>query len=482
MARKLARELGDLSLCEVADLIKVGEISAVETLESAFDRIDRLDPVHHAFIWQDREAAMARAAWLDKARAAGQTVGPLHGVPMAHKDMYYRAGRVSTCGSLIRRNEKAETTATALKRLDGAGAIDLGGLAMVEFAMGPHGFNAHLPRTLNPWGRDHIPCGSSSGSGVAVGSRMVYGSLGSDTGGSIRCPAAANGIVGCLPTYSLVSRRGAMPMSWSLDCVGPLTRTVRDAARILGIIAGPDASDETATGAPVPNYEERLKHALSGIRIGVPDGYFDEDLHPDVEAALAASLDVFRAAGATIVTVKIPESVAVVSAIHPLVMKAEGSANHRTWKRTRTDEYSDEVGKRLEAGYFISATDYINALQYRVFALQDFLDHVLSQVDVLHTAVLPIPTPTLEETSYRDGPTYLKMVVSLTRNTRPINFLGLPALSVTCGYTSNGMPTSFQLIGRPYSEATLFQLGHRYQQETRWHLDVPAELRAGGAH
>jgi aspartyl-tRNA(Asn)/glutamyl-tRNA(Gln) amidotransferase subunit A len=307
---------------------------------------------------------------------------------------------------------------------------------------------------------------------------MVYGSLGSDTGGSIRCPAAANGIVGCMPTYSLVSRRGAMPMSWSLDCVGPLTRTVRDAARVLKAIAGPDASDETAGGAPVPDYEAQLNHVLSGIRIGVPDGYFDDGLDPDVASVLEASLDVFRDAGATIAKVKIPESLSIASAVHPLVMKAEGSANHRPWKRTRSGDYSPEVGKRLEAGYFIPATDYINALQYRNFALEDFLDNVLSRVDVLHTAVLPIPTPTLEETSYRDGPTYLNMVVALTRNTRPINFLGLPALSVTCGYTANGMPTSFQLIGRPFSEALLFQLGHRYQEATRWHLDVPTELRA----
>jgi aspartyl-tRNA(Asn)/glutamyl-tRNA(Gln) amidotransferase subunit A len=481
MTQGLARQLADLSLCDVAELISSGEISAVETLEAAFERIDRLEPVHHAFIWQDREAATARAAWLDKARAAGEIIGPLHGVPMAHKDMYYRAGRVSTCGSLIRRNEKAERTATVLKRLDAAGAIDLGGLAMVEFAMGPHGFNAHLPRALNPWSHEHVPCGSSSGSGVAVGARMVYASLGSDTGGSVRCPAAANGIVGCLPTYALVSRRGVMPMSWSLDCVGPLTRSVRDAARVLKVIAGPDSTDDTGVGTPIPDYETRLEHALGGARIGVPDGYFNEDLDPDVESVVAASLDVFRSAGAKIVPVKIPESVRIASAIHPLVMKAEGAANHRPWKQTRTNEYSEEVGKRLEAGYFILATDYINALQYRAFALQDFLDNVLSQVDVIHTPVLPIPTPTLQDTAYRDGPAYLQMVVSLTRNTRPINFLGLPALSVTCGYTSNGMPTSFQLVGRPFSEALLFQLGHRYQQETRWHLDVPTELRAAKA-
>ena len=232
MAQQLADELHNLSLCEVADLIKTKQVSSVEALRACFQRIDTLDPIHHAFVWQDRESAMARALWLDKIQSAGEMLGSLHGVPMAHKDMYYRTGRVTACGSRIRGGETANSTATVLRKLTiAAGAIDVGGLAMVEFAMGPHGFNAHLPRSLNPWGHDRVPCGSSSGSGVAVASRMVYASLGSDTGGSVRCPAAANGIVGLLPTYELVSRRGTMPMSWSLDCVGPLTRTVRDAAR-----------------------------------------------------------------------------------------------------------------------------------------------------------------------------------------------------------------------------------------------------------
>jgi aspartyl-tRNA(Asn)/glutamyl-tRNA(Gln) amidotransferase subunit A len=227
---------------------------------------------------------------------------------------------------------------------------------------------------------------------------------------------------------------------------------------------------------PVPDYERELERALGGVRIGVAEGYFDEDLDPDVEAVVAASLDVFRQAGAVIVPVKIPESVAVASDLHPLVMKAEGAANHRPWKRTRTADYSDEVGKRLEAGFFIPAADYINALQYRVFALEEFLDAVFSSVDVLHTPVLPIPTPTLEQTAYSDGPAYLKMVVALTRYTRVISFLGLPALSVTCGYTPDGMPTSFQLVGRPFSESLLFRLGHRFQMETKFHLDIPRAL------
>ena len=458
-------ELCSLSLCEAADLIRDGNVSASELLAATFDQIDRLEPIHHAFVWQDRERATVRARALDADRAAGKTVASLHGVPMAHKDMYYRAGRVSTFGSRVPGNRPARTTSVALQKLDEAGAIEVGGLAMVEFAMGPHGYNANLPRALNPWGHDRVPCGSSSGSGVAVSTRMAFASLGSDTGGSIRCPAAANGIVGCLPTSGLVSRRGSMAMSWSLDCVGPLTRTARDAARVL-----------TAIAEPATDYEAGIERSLSGLRIGVPHGYFDERLDPAVDKAMSASLDVLRQAGAVIVPVKIPESVALASSLHPLVMKAEGAANHRPWKRTRAEQYSDEVGKRLEAGFFIPATDYINALQYRAYALEDFLGTVMAEIDALHTAVLPIPTPTLEQTAYRDGPAYLDMVVSLTRNTRPINFLGLPALSVTCGFTPDGMPTSFQLVGRPHAEALLFRIGHRFQMETLLHKRVPRAL------
>jgi aspartyl-tRNA(Asn)/glutamyl-tRNA(Gln) amidotransferase subunit A len=469
-------ELHNCTLTEAADLIKAGKVSAVELLDACFQRIDRLDPVHHAFVWQDRDNALARARRLDALRSAGEMVGPLHGVPMAHKDMYYRAGRVSECGSRIRANDAASITATALSKLDSAGAIDLGGLAMVEFAMGPHGFNAHLPRALNPWDHDRVPCGSSSGSGVAVASRMVFASLGSDTGGSIRCPAAATGIVGCLPTNGLVSRRGVMPMSWSFDCVGPLTRTVKDAARVLKAIAGRDPPDHAASTDAVPDFEADLEKIVGGTRIGIPRGYLDEDVDAGVQAAIDASVEVFRSAGATAVSVDIPESVSIASGLHPLIMKAEGAANHKPWKRARAAEYSDEVGKRLEAGFFIPATDYINALQYRVFALKDFLDAIFAKADVLFTPVLPIPTPTLEQTAYNNGPAYLKMVVALTRNTRVINFLGLPALSVTCGYTSDGMPTSFQLVGRPFSESLLFRLGHRFQMETGYHHALPRAL------
>ena len=471
-------EIAALSLCEAADAVASGALSATDLVEAALARIDRLNPELHAFIRLDREDALARAQDMDRNRGRGGEAGPLAGVPLAHKDMYYRAGKVSTCGSRIRREFRPSATATVLERLDAAGAIDLGGLAMVEFAMGPHGFNANLPRCRNVWDFERIPCGSSSGSGTAVAGRLVYAALGSDTGGSIRCPAAANGVAGINPTQGRVSRFGAMPMSWSYDVMGPLARTVRDCARVLGAIAGADENDASTSAEPVPDYEATIERSVRGVRIGVPQGYFDEDLDPGVAAAIEASHTVFKGLGATLVPVAMPALLDAVSAIHPVVMKAEGAANHLPWKRAQDEEYSDEVGKRLQAGFFIPATDYINALQYRAHALRVFVDAVFGACDALLTPVLPMPTPTLEDTAYRDGPAYLKMVVGLTRNTRVVNFLGLPAQSVTCGFTPDGMPTSFQLIGRPFAEALLFRLGHQYQRETDWHRRWPTALPA----
>ena len=473
-----ADEIAALSLCEAADAVANGALSATDLVEAALARIDRMDGELHAFIRLEAEDARAHAREMDRNRSRGGVAGPLAGVPMAHKDMYYRAGKVSSCGSRIRGEFRPAATATVLQRLDAAGAIDLGGLAMVEFAMGPHGFNAHLPRCRNVWDFERIPCGSSSGSGTAVAGRLVHAALGSDTGGSIRCPAAANGIAGINPTQGRVSRFGCMAMSWSLDVMGPLARTVRDCARVLGAIAGLDENDATTSPEPVPDYEATIEQSLRGVRIGIPQGYFDEDLDPGVAAAIEATHAVFTGLGASLVPVAMPALLDTVSAIHPLVMKAEGASNHLPWKRGRDAEYSDEVGKRLQAGYFIPATDYINALQYRAHALRVFADAVFGACDALLTPVLPMPTPTLADTAYRDGPAYLKMVVGLTRNTRVVNFLGLPALSVTCGFTPDGMPTSFQLIGRPFDEALLFRLGHQYQRETDWHRRWPSALPA----
>jgi aspartyl-tRNA(Asn)/glutamyl-tRNA(Gln) amidotransferase subunit A len=461
------------SLVELAQAIALRKLSAREVALAHLERIDQLDGFVASFVSVDREGALAAADRADAAVARGEKLGPLHGVPLAHKDMFDRAGATVACGSKIRQNYVPTQTATVLKRLDDAGAISLGALAMVEFAMGPHGYNANLRQCRNPWALDHVPCGSSSGSGVAVASHFVAGSLGSDTGGSVRCPASACGVVGLLPTYSRVSRHGAMPMSPSLDSVGPLARTARDCARLMNAIAGRDPLDATSSDAPTQDYEATLETPIKGLRVGVPTNYFGEGVSREVESRLAESLALLRAQGATIVEIPIPSWIENVADLHPLIMKAEGAANHHLWMRAFPERYSTEVRNRLQAGFFIPAVDYIQALKLRGGFLREFVDAVFSKVDVLHTPVLPRAAPTIAETTTADGPSYLAMVVSLTRNTKVVNYLGLPAISVPCGFTASGLPISFQLIGRPFSEALLLRIAHRYQMETDWRLPTP---------
>jgi aspartyl-tRNA(Asn)/glutamyl-tRNA(Gln) amidotransferase subunit A len=361
-----------------------------------------------------------------------------------------------------------------LERLDAAGAVEVGRLAMVEFAMGPHGFNANYPLCRNPHDLDRIPCGSSSGSGAAVAARLVHGSLGSDTGGSIRCPAAVNGVTGLMPTNGRVSRSGVMPMSFSLDVVGPLARTARDCARLLTAIAGADPRDGTTMPVLVPDYEVALDADGPLPRIGVARGYFDRGLDPRVGRAFEEAVEEFRRAGFEVADVAMPVGLLdEVAELHPLVMKAEGAANHLDAMRARPEDYTPEVRQRLQAGFFIPATDYIRALKLRAAYLAAFSEAAFAHADLVLTPTIAIPTPTIAETSGKTGKAYLDMVVALTRNTKVVNYFGLPAMSVPCGL-ADGVPTAFQLVGRPFAEAALLRAADRYQRRTEWHRLVPA--------
>ena len=465
------------SLTATADAIAAGKTTAREVTEACLDRIGRLNNTLNAFVEVDVDGARAAADAADTRQRAGARHGPLHGVPMAHKDMYYRQGRISACGSKLRADWRAPFTATALERLDAAGAMEIGRLVMVEFAMGPHGYNPNYPRCNNPWNTEHIPSGSSSGSGVAVGGRMVHAALGSDTGGSIRCPASVSGVTGLMPTYGRVSRRGAMPMSHSLDVVGPLARTARDCARLLGVLAGADPADTSALDAPVPDYEAELDRQAPLPVIGIARGYFDYGVHPEVGEALDQAIADLRHAGFTVKDVTVPAGlVEEIAELHPLVMKSEGAANHLPTMREREADYTVEVGHRLHAGFFIPAAHYIRALKLRGQYLRAFAQAVFGQVDLLLTPVLAIPVPTIAETMGKTGKAYLDMVVAITRNTKVINYLGLPAMSVPCGFTAGGLPTSFQLVGRPLQEIALLRAADRYQRTTDWHRQEPKSI------
>jgi aspartyl-tRNA(Asn)/glutamyl-tRNA(Gln) amidotransferase subunit A len=461
-------ELHELTLVAAARLVRERKVSAVELLEAQVKHARAVQPHINAFIRFDDEAAFARARVLDADADRGYFHGPLHGVPMAHKDMFYRTGLVSTCGSLIRKNTPASSTATALQRLDAAGAVDFGTLNMAEFAYGPTGHNFHFGPARNPWNTDHITGGSSSGSGAAVAARASFGALGSDTGGSVRLPASLCGITGLKVTAGRISRAGAMPLSFSLDTVGPLARTAEDCALMLQVLAGADPADVTAESHPVPDMLARITQPLAGLRVGIPDRFFYDDLDPEVAAALDEARQVFQALGLRIVNVSIPDMKGAEAAATQIIA-AEAAALHGNWLRTRPQNYSPQVRARLLRGLAVPAARYIDALRLRGDLLQRFLRDVFDKVDVLHVPSLAIQTPSLAESDVGGGAKMDRILAQLTRLHRPFNYLGLPSAAVPCGRSSQGLPIAMQIVGRPFAEDQILQIAHAYQQSTEWH-------------
>jgi aspartyl-tRNA(Asn)/glutamyl-tRNA(Gln) amidotransferase subunit A len=462
----------ELDLVGLAAAIRNKELSAREAAETCLARLDAAQPRLNCVIRLDREDALAAADAADAALARGAIPGPLHGVPLAHKDMFYRAGKVATCGSQIRRDFVPDRTATVLRRLDAAGALQLAALNMNEFAYGPTGHNAHFGPCRNPWSPDHITGGSSSGSGAAVAARLVFGALGSDTGGSVRIPAALCGVVGMKTSSGRVSRYGAMPLSFSLDTVGPLARTVRDCALLTEIIAGADPDDPTAGDVPVPRYAERLEEGVRGVRIGVPTTYFLDGMTEETQRLYAAVLDTYRALGAEIVEVT-PPGVEEMSALSSIVIAVEAATIHDNWLRTRAQDYSEQVRTRLESGLHHPATRYLEAVMLRARHLDAFGHAVFDRVEAMLAPVLPIPTPTIAETDVGGSPAMTATLGLLIRCCRPINYLGLPSLAFPAGFTANGLPFGVQLVGRPYAEAPLFRIARAYERESEWHKRRP---------
>jgi len=469
---KLSIDAAELSLSEAAAAVRDGRLSSVALTEACLARIDAHAKGLNAFISVEREAVLEAARIADAERAAGRLRGPLHGVPLAHKDMYYRKGHISTCGSKILRNYVPDITATVLARLEAAGALYLGGLNMSEFAAGPTGHNEHYGNCRNPWNRDHITGGSSSGSGAATAARLAYGAMGSDTGGSVRLPAALCGVVGLKPTAGRISRFGAMPRSWSNDTMGPLARTALDCALMTGVIAGEDPNDPTALSVPVGDYAAAVARGIEGLRIGIPNGYFADGVSDEVANVLAEAARTLEAAGAVLVDIAVPD-LKEVYRLGDVVSKSEAAAYHGKWIRSRPQDYGHHTRTRTEAGFHIPATHYIDALRHRGRHTTNFLAAVLSDIDVLLAPVIPMPTPTIEEMAFDTAAGVPELVSKMTSFTRPMNYLGLPSLSVPAGFGPGKLPISFQVIGRPFDEETLFAVGGAYQRATEWHEIVP---------
>ncbi len=465
-------DISRLGLVALADGIAAGDVTSESATAAALDRLESVGRHLNAVVAVDREGALAAARAVDLARRQGDALGPLAGVPLAHKDLFYRRGRVSACGSLILRDFRPDHTATVLERLDAAGAIDVARLHLAEFAMSPTGFSAHLGHGLNPWSLVHCPGGSSSGSGAAVAARLVPAALGTDTGGSVRHPAAMCGVTGLKPTVGLVSNHGVMPLVPSFDCVGPLCRSARDAARMLAVIAGPDPADGTTALAPRRDYESGLDGQLRGLRIAVPQRYYRDALDTEIERLTGESLRVLADAGATLVETDVPD-MAALNALAAVMVGVEAATLHQRWLEERPHDYADQVRARIEPGLHYPAVRYAEALMLRGAMAGEWLAAAMGDADVVHVPTLPVPVPTIEATTSGTPADVAAAIGRLTHCTRAVNYLGFPAMAVPSGFTTSGLPASMQLIGRPFAEATLIKVADAYQRLTDWHDCMP---------
>ena len=456
-----------MSLVAVAKAIADKKVSSREVTRSCLHRIAQWQPSLNAFMAIESDQALAAADEADSALAKGHNRGVLHGVPLAHKDMYYDAGKVVSCGSLIRRDFVATTTSTALQRLKDAGTVRLGSLQMVEFAYGPTGHNPHYGAVHNPWHVDHITGGSSSGSGSAVAARLTFAALGSDTGGSIRMPAHFCGVTGLKTTVGRISRAGAMPLSQSLDTVGPLAQTVEDCALLLGLMAGADPEDLTASTLPVPDYMAATKGSIKGLKIGVPTAFYVDDLDSEVARILDETIATLKKEGAEIVKVELPDQRQLTAACQ-LVLATEAAAFHKRWMIERPQDYGAQVLMRLQNGLAIPAVSYLEAMRWRGPALSAYLAAVAG-TDAVLVPVAPVPAPTIAESDVGNSPGAEAVIQRLTKFTRPVNYLGLPSLAIPSGFTRGGLPVAMQLIGRSFDEAMLLRIGAAFQRATDHH-------------
>lgn len=449
----------ELTIQEAAQQMADGSLTAVELTESSLDRIGEVEPALTAFVAVTGEAALRQAGEVDAARRAGVELGPLAGIPIGVKDLYDMGGIPTTSSSRVRADYVPDRDSAAVDKLRRAGSVLVGKTHTHEFAYG-----GITPTTRNPWNTGHIPGGSSGGSAVAVAAGECMVGLGSDTGGSIRMPAAACGVFGIKPTYGLVSRRGVTSLSWSLDHLGPLTRTALDSAYVLDAMAGYDSGDPASADRPPVQYADGVIAAAGrgiDLRIGIPQNYFTDRVQPEVQEAVERAVEELVGLGATTVPVEIPFADEF-AAVSRLIVGAEAAAYHRTMLRDRADLYTDQVRIALETGSLVMATDYIDALRVRAL-IQDAWKVMFDGIDCLAAPVSPIVAPPVElgPIEWPDG-TVEESARAIGRFSAPANQLGLPAVAVPVGI-ADGMPIGMQLIGRPFSELPLLCAAAAYE-------------------
>lgn len=475
-----------LGLLEAAAQLREGRLTSLALTESLLDRAEWAQDRTNCFLRLDPAAARQAAQQADERLSAARAAGidpavsqPLLGVPLAHKDMFVgtgspagaAAGLQPSCGSRVPGDATmtGSAAATVLARLEAAGAHAIGALNMAEFALGATGHNAAFGDCRNAWQPAFISGGSSSGSGAAVACGATAASLGSDTGGSTRIPAAANGVLGLKPTYGLLPRTGSMKLSPSIDTLGPICRSAADMAALLGIIAGADGRDALASRRPPPDYRAAVGRGVEGLRIGVPSNHFFDVATPEVRAAMERCLAALEAAGARLIEVTVPDA-APLAELSRAIVYSEASALHAPRLRAHAPRYTPQVRVRASTGLAIPGTVLLEALRLRLPLLERFVREVFGRCDVLHTPTLPIPVPRRDETDVGAGTALWEILAKLVHCTAPFNYLGLPAIAVPAGLDARGLPLSAQFVARPFGEATLLQVAAVQQRS----LPMPA--------
>ena len=466
-------ELHYKPITEQAAMLRGGDVSPVELTSAYLDRIEELNGELGAYITVMGEQAMSQAQQAESEMQAGEDKGALHGIPVGIKDIIYTEGVLTSGGSKVLADFVPDQDSTIVRRLDAAGAVLLGKLNLSEFAIGgtiDHPFGT--PR--NPWNTGHTAGGSSSGSGIATAGGLCAGALGSDTGGSVRGPAGFCGIVGLRPTYGRVTRQGVLPMCWSMDTVGPMTRTVADCALMLNAIAGRDALDATSSDASVPDYSATLDGGVSGLRIGLPTEMFEyEGLAADVRDSVMRAVSVLGEQGATAEEISLPLS-ANSGAVFIGTADVDCATYHADWLRTRGDDYDWSTRTRLESASLVPAWAYLRAQRARELIRRELMA-ALDKYDIIILPTGPVAAPTIEASTGRPGGYYQgRLDLGRRRYTSPAALAGLPALSIPSGFSDAGLPIGMQIIGRAFDEATLFRVGQAYETATEWHTQHPA--------
>ena len=461
----MSEHVGYASIRELSARYRKRELSPVEVTRELLARIEKLDPALHAFVTVTPERALADARAAEDALRRGDE-RPLLGIPVGHKDIYLTRGIRTTGGSALFADFVPDQDATVVRKWAEAGTVMLGKLITHEFAFGLQFPGHRFPAARNPWNVDHIPGGSSSGTGAALAAGMLQGATGSDTGGSIRGPAAFCGVTGIKPTYGRASRAGVMTLSWTLDHTGPLARTVEDCAYLLAGMAGHDAADPASSPRPVDDYVAALGGSVRGLRIGVPRNYFFEDADAEVVAAFEAALGVLTKLGAEVRDLTIPSI--DLSRSFFLILSAEAFAYHEHDLRSHPERYGEVLRERLMCGALVTASEYTQAQRIRMQICADVAE-TMKSVDVLATPTTPKPATPFTVA-------YDPQLAFPRTNMPPFNLTGQPTLALPCGFSPSGLPLSLQLSGRAFEETTVLRLGHAYQTATDWHTRRPPSL------